>query len=542
MRSHCVRLATVVALLAVALTSGTARATTPGPPVSNIVRTVLGAQKTAVIFVKWDNVADTFSPQSASDRLYDVQMGADTWLREASAGQAWLTGKSGTGRADMYYDASSADGNQWYTIPVTWPACNSGSSSRPLGIISSAESRAASDGFNAADYQLVIVVAQRGADCQVLGQGFPAPYTNPGSVLYTDNLDYGTLNHEMGHAFGLEHAGRIDCLNASGSTRLPLSDNCTTFGYGDPYDVMGASGTPYDNWRKFELGWLPAANAVVADTTGTYTLAQSEYPVADATQLISIPRRDASGNTFGWIQLEVRMSYGQFDQLASNDPARTGVIVRLSPFKMHTDTGGDTAIITTDTVHNIMPLQVGKTFTDVDGHIVVTTKAMANGVAQVFIATADPSSTILTTPKKGQLEVDGAAVGNDITVTKVKSTVTVHDNAAPLWALNGCVLVDANTATCTKVNTVIVNGGDGDDHLHVVGNLKSTLNGGNGNDTLIGGTAADVFIGGDGFDTVDYSAKTKPVVAKIAGGRVSGVKGEHDDIRSDIENVILPTL
>ena len=71
MRSHCVRLATVVALLAVALTSGTARATAAGPPVSNIVRTVLGAQKTAVIFVKWDNVADTFSPQSASDRLYD---------------------------------------------------------------------------------------------------------------------------------------------------------------------------------------------------------------------------------------------------------------------------------------------------------------------------------------------------------------------------------------------------------------------------------------------------------------------------------------
>jgi hypothetical protein len=541
MRSHCVRLAAVVAILVGVLSAGAARATTPGPPVGSLIRKVVGGQRTAVIFVKWDNVADTYSPQSGMTHLY-APLGANTWIADASAGQAWLTGKSGTGPADFYFDQSGAAGNQWYTIADTWPDCSSGSSYRATGIIQSAENRAALDGFSASDYDLVIVVGERGAACQNAGQGFPAPFTNPGAVIWTDNLDAGALDHEIGHTFGLQHAGIIGCLSADGRHYVPLSDNCNDFGYGDPYDVMGASGEAYDNWRKVEIGWLPEANAVVADTSGNYTLTQSEYPVDGATQLISVPRRDASGNVFGWIQLEVRMSNGLFDQLAPTDPARTGVIVRLSPYKIKDITGGDSAIITTDTVHNIKPLQVGKMFVDSDGHITITTKSMANGVAQLFIATADPLSTIVSMPKKGQLEVDGAAVDNDITVTKAKSTVTVHDNNATLWAVNGCVLVDANTASCTKVNTVVVNGGDGNDHLQVVGKLKSTLNGGNGDDALIGGTSSDVFIGGDGFDTVDYSAKTKPVVAKIGGGQVSGVKGEHDDIRSDIENVILPTL
>jgi len=159
--------AAVVGLSATALAGPAPRAdaTIAGPPASVLTRHVLGAQKTAIIFAKWDTVSDTFSPQSASDQLYDPTNGAGAWIREASAGAAWLTGKSGAGRADLYFDHSGAPGNQWYTLPVTWPACDSGSSERPRDIISAAESRAETDGFAASEYQVLIVVGEHGAAC-----------------------------------------------------------------------------------------------------------------------------------------------------------------------------------------------------------------------------------------------------------------------------------------------------------------------------------------------------------------------------------------
>src|SRR5262249_35611957 len=55
--------------------------------------------------------------------------------------------------------------------------------------------------------------------------------------------------------------------------------------------------------------------------------------------------------------------------------------------------------------------------------------------------------------------------------------------------------------------SLVISGGDGDDHFSAVGNLAAitslTLDGGAGNDTILGGNGADLLIGGSGNDFID---------------------------------------
>jgi len=88
---------------------------------------------------------------------------------------------------------------------------------------------------------------------------------------------------------------------------------------------------------------------------------------------------------------------------------------------------------------------------------------------------------------------------------------------------------------------VTVEGGAGNDHLTVEGKLPSTIDGGDGDDWMIGGKAADIFIGGAGDDTVDYGARSGQQLNGTAGtGADDGKKSEHDDIRADVEHIVLP--
>jgi Ca2+-binding RTX toxin-like protein len=116
-----------------------------------------------------------------------------------------------------------------------------------------------------------------------------------------------------------------------------------------------------------------------------------------------------------------------------------------------------------------------------------------------------------------------------------RMSVTVN---SPIALGTGCVLVDA-VVTCTA-DSINIDGGAGNDALTVDGSARSTINGNSGNDVMVGGRAADVFIGGDGLDTVDYSARTERIVGTPGTGADDGRSREHDDIRGDVEQVVLP--
>ncbi len=82
-----------------------------------------------------------------------------------------------------------------------------------------------------------------------------------------------------------------------------------------------------------------------------------------------------------------------------------------------------------------------------------------------------------------------------------------------------------------------LNGGTGNDFLSgLAGN--DSLSGGAGNDTLDGGTGADIFRGGGGSDTADYSHRTENLNITLDNVANDGAAGEHDNVMSDVENIL----
>jgi Ca2+-binding RTX toxin-like protein len=83
-------------------------------------------------------------------------------------------------------------------------------------------------------------------------------------------------------------------------------------------------------------------------------------------------------------------------------------------------------------------------------------------------------------------------------------------------------------------------GGDGAD-MFTDGLGSDFLGGGAGDDLLQTGAVldgADVFDGGDGTDTMSYALRTSALVVDLLNQTSDGEPGEHDDVRSTIENAI----
>ena len=80
------------------------------------------------------------------------------------------------------------------------------------------------------------------------------------------------LAHEMGHGLGVLHAGSWECSGPS------LENNCEHLEYGNPYDAMGNGrySKHFNAFYKDKLGWLGAADKVLIETNGTYTLSPLE--------------------------------------------------------------------------------------------------------------------------------------------------------------------------------------------------------------------------------------------------------------------------
>jgi hypothetical protein len=222
-------------------------------------------------------------------------------------------------------------------------------------------------------------------------------------------------------------------------------------------------------------------------------------------------------------------------------------------------------------------LAAGKTYTDANNNVTIKTlsDSASSPTASVEVCfgpcgtstttttaprtttttvNAGPTTTTTTTVvpppqganaaavRSGVLVVTGSPGDDVLTVRKVRShSFTVNANGAPVALGPGCSL-GSGVITCVGVNTVEIDGGDGNDRITVVGDVHSTLNGGNGDDWFVGGTGPDVFNGGPGFDTVDYSARTGQTITGTPGtGADDGRSREHDNIGADVERVILPS-
>ena len=137
--------------------------------------------------------------------------------------------------------------------------------------------------------------------------------------------------------------------------------------------------------------------------------------------------------------------------------------------------------------------------------------------------------------------------GDERNVITVDTDRSVHDDAAPVFAGEGCEQVDPNTVRCDPFTVLEVSAGGGDDEVSAaLVSARSDLRGGPGDDELdvfgfepnllVGGPGADVLAGGPGrLDVAEYGARTVGVSASLNRTADDGEPGEGDDVRDEVD-------
>ena len=290
---------------------------------------------------------------------------ADKFYREESFGKWALTGSV---RAD-------GDIYGWYTVPYD----DVGTCLSSLSQWSwTAKQMAAKNGYVDANYESIIYVTTA-TNCPARA------WTSGRTTTVISGFNPQTIVHELGHAFGLGHAGAWSCKDALGVS-VSISSSCSAYEYGD-FSVMGAT-TQYhmNNFHKGALGWLAASNTRDVVASGVYAL----YPIEAATsyvQVIRIPRKyDSKNNPLDYYYLEFRQVYG-FDNFSSNDKKVTGISIRVAP--SYVNKGSKTYLLDATTPgltnFNDAQLAVGGVFNDTTRRVTITLLSITGGAAQVSI-------------------------------------------------------------------------------------------------------------------------------------------------------------
>ncbi len=465
--------------------------------------------------------------------LFGQQQSVAAYFREVSGGAVTVTGRV-FGPYDSQLDATSCDVDTWF---------------------GEARRLAPLNGYNPDDYNHEIVWAP-GRSCPFAGIGWSPQWGGPPvkPVLINGGMSLPPFLHELGHNFGLAHAGTYVC-DRPGADDLSCQ-------YDDPLDPMSLySSRHYQAYNKVHLGFLPAENVRTLSAPGTYpvALAPSETPIAGATQLLMLPRRD--GKQYA---IETRGSIGTFDQ-GMCACVWLRVISPVQPYEFAKFTG----------LMDLVPprgpgdlldghLAVGATYRDAESGITIKNAGISNGVAQLQVtidgvppttttststSTTTSSTTTTTVPKpSARVELQGSTlkfvdpVGRDdhVTVTSPKYHVyQVADPGVPLAAGPGCSLVGAAVQCKATVKLVDLDLGAGNDTARVDERLTTIYRGGAGDDTFVVTNTAknDQFLGGTGIDTVDYSDRST-THASIDGLANDGGTIEHDNIATDVENLV----
>jgi len=138
-------------------------------------------------------------------------------------------------------------------------------------------------------------------------------------------VDLATINHELGHNFGLKHAHKKDC-----GTVTTDGASCTVYTYGDKLSGMSNTSTAkhFNGFHKEQLGWLPGRTATLT-SSGVVALSALEVEDTFAPKVLKIHKGvDTNGNNI-WYYIEYRQAQGFNSSLETWDPVYlTGVRLR----------------------------------------------------------------------------------------------------------------------------------------------------------------------------------------------------------------------
>lgn len=195
-----------------------------------------------------------------------------------------------------------------------------------------------------------------------------------------------TINHELGHSYGVLHSNGWDCGDEY------IGVNCSSIGYADSWDVMGF--LDYINYNlphfgayhKEFFGWFENYNILEVSQSGTYQLFPIEK-ATDSVQVLKIPIQNSE-----WYYIENREKIG-YDATISNN-AVDGGLIKFSPSVMSL---GDSHMIdsTPNSGYDNQDFwdanwTYGKTMQDPYNNLEITPISKVNGILTVVIEFSSP--------------------------------------------------------------------------------------------------------------------------------------------------------
>lgn len=323
-----------------------------------------GARKTAVVMLNFANDrTQPFSADQVRQAMFTGDDSANAFFREESHESLSLVGR----------DNPNGDVFGWYEIDAApGDSCGNGDW---LSWLDAADAAARTAGASLDGYDHVVYLFPKVAACPWSGMG------SLGGDWTVLNGDIGLwlTGHELGHNYGFEHATKLYCTDAAGK-RVAISRRCTSGEYDDPYDIMG---NRFERWssliRQVQAGWISAANVTPVAANATAEIAPLELRTT-ARQGLRISRGD--GRSY-WVEL--RRPAGRFDDFGLGEAVVNGVTIRLGEDR----NPALSALIDTNPTGSRRlldePLAVGRTFTDFDHGIRVTTDAVSATGATVRV-------------------------------------------------------------------------------------------------------------------------------------------------------------
>jgi M6 family metalloprotease-like protein len=262
-----------------------------------------GEQKVGIILASFPSKAllSSVTPALVRSSFFGSGATVDTFIRETSYGQAWITGDV-LGPVTM-------DGDYF---------------DEPLAVRDAALRAASAAGANLTKYNHIVVVAPQGqtgmesGGMALLGCG---QISSPQGNLTASSIWMGAESmvaqdaivaiaaHELGHAFGLQHARFADygsdALGPAGSTPAPWDG---IHEYGDSWSNMGRQSAQWAAPQKSLIGWFGSSGVENVTAAGNYTI--PPYESTGGNKVLRVAR-DSSGKD--WLWLEFRQSQGTFD-------------------------------------------------------------------------------------------------------------------------------------------------------------------------------------------------------------------------------------